>query len=232
MLKNLSIIILFSTNLIFCQNQAKIKYQFINYTKEFNSKTSKKKNPSYNALKIIEQFPFALILNNKISVFKIENTMSVGNNSNRSDLYKKMLPDTYIDLKNMIRYDLTEFSGKTFLVKEKVILNWVITDEEKYVKGYLCKKANLLNENNGTMTQAWFTLEIPLNIGPSYYFGLPGLVLETKTFNKNGNAYSGFIVYDIDLSNQKKVIIPNISTITEKEFIDILGVSRNSLNKN
>ncbi|MDF1695516.1 MAG: GLPGLI family protein [Saprospiraceae bacterium] len=57
-------------------------------------------------------------------------------------------------------------------------LNWKITNEQKEISGYNCKKAHL-EENPGVYV--WFTPEIAVNAGPYVFFGLPGLVLEANT---------------------------------------------------
>lgn len=57
--------------------------------------------------------------------------------------------------------------------------NWEITNEEKEINGYLCKKA--ISNLNGYHFEAWYTEEIPVSIGPEKFDGLPGLILYVKT---------------------------------------------------
>lgn len=52
---------------------------------------------------------------------------------------------------------------------------WNVTQEMKRIGGYLCYKAISSGEEKA---EVWFSPEIPLNFGPKYYNGLPGLVLE------------------------------------------------------
>lgn len=66
-------------------------------------------------------------------------------------------------------------------------LNWEITNKTKTIGGYTCYKAiatEKLFSRKGyyyyRKAVAWFTPEIPLNLGPKYYNGLPGLVLEIE----------------------------------------------------
>lgn len=57
--------------------------------------------------------------------------------------------------------------------------NWEITDEEKEINGYLCKKA--ITRIQGYHFEAWFTEDIPISTGPEKFDGLPGLILYVNT---------------------------------------------------
>lgn len=71
------------------------------------------------------------------------------------------------------------FMGKNIDFKGNINeLNWEITDEQKEISGYNCKKA-LLKDN--PQVSVWFTPEIAVSGGPYTFFGLPGLVLETDS---------------------------------------------------
>ena len=62
--------------------------------------------------------------------------------------------------------------GKDIYFKGKTqALEWVITDEQKKIKDYLCRKAYLKNDPS---TYAWFTTDIPIQGGPYIFLGLPG----------------------------------------------------------
>jgi GLPGLI family protein len=139
-----------------------------------------------------------------------------------------MLPKTYITFKNMMLFDSFEFSGQKFLVEEELDKNWSITNEIKNISGYKCQKAILKDkENNKIIAEAWFTREIALPIGPSYYAGLPGLILKVVRFNKaTGEEFESFVVEDIDLSPQKTIKLPKQKTITRDEFNETLNGTR------
>lgn len=55
---------------------------------------------------------------------------------------------------------------------------WEITQRQDTVAGYLCTQAEA--DFRGRHYRAWFTPEIPLNIGPWKFAGLPGLVLRAE----------------------------------------------------
>ena len=56
------------------------------------------------------------------------------------------------------------------------------TQESKKIGNYLCYKAIKTNTSTKgkSIDIAWFTPQIPVNFGPSSYFGLPGLILEVS----------------------------------------------------
>lgn len=67
-------------------------------------------------------------------------------------------------------------------------LDWEITNKTKKIGEYTCRQAKV-NEKlyawrDGSYfyrtTTAWFTPEIPVNFGPKYYQGLPGLILQIE----------------------------------------------------
>ncbi|PWJ38016.1 GLPGLI family protein [Sediminitomix flava] len=69
------------------------------------------------------------------------------------------------------------FIGKEINYKNKVnSLNWEITSEKRMIGGYECIKA--VTNNN---IIAWYTPKLPISCGPSFYNGLPGLIMEVDT---------------------------------------------------
>lgn len=66
-------------------------------------------------------------------------------------------------------------------------LEWKVTNKTKNIGGYTCyqavaserlfhRKGHYYNRN----VIAWFTPTIPINFGPTYYKGLPGLILQIE----------------------------------------------------
>ncbi len=101
----------------------------------------------------------------------------------------------------------TDLFGKAFLVKDSLkVYDWKLGNESKKIGNYTCYKATFEREvkqfsfstdkksekdsiadkkeevKKQTIT-AWYTPEIPVNIGPSNYWGLPGLILEVNDGN-------------------------------------------------
>ncbi len=79
--------------------------------------------------------------------------------------------------KNVLMYMSSPYSVANFIILDTVpIFDKEITDEEKEILGYKCKKGLLYMF--GDVAEVWFTTEIECNAGPDYYLGFPGLVLE------------------------------------------------------
>ncbi|MDH7445240.1 GLPGLI family protein [Aquimarina sp. 2201CG14-23] len=128
--------------------------------------------------------------------------------------------------------------SKMFLVKDTLThFNWKLENETKKIGNYTCYKATtkrtiqrLQNfSHNGeediepseeeiTVT-AWYTPEIPVNNGPSIYWGLPGLILEVNDGDQT------MLCNKIVLNPKKKVTIAEPTkgkTITESKFEEIM----------
>ena len=112
----------------------------------------------------------------------------------------------YKNAQDKISINETEMMGKFFLVTENLEnAKWKMSGESKKIGQYTCYKATYTkqveekvfsfgswNQTNGTNQAkkpkkmrdvevvAWFTPEIPVSSGPSWYQGLPGLILEVS----------------------------------------------------
>jgi len=72
---------------------------------------------------------------------------------------------------------LSKIGTKPFLVTDELpTIEWSITNESKYIKEYKCFKA--IGFFRGRKWEAWFTMFFPINVGPSKFQGLPGLIIE------------------------------------------------------
>uniref|UniRef100_UPI0040498D70 GLPGLI family protein n=1 Tax=Flavobacterium sp. TaxID=239 RepID=UPI0040498D70 len=114
---------------------------------------------------------------------------------------------TYRNIKEKKVVEETEFFSKEFLVSDSLrTFNWKIQNEQKKIGNYTCFKASVTipvsaeqlknyeknlkeQEKNGTqfmvikepkarVIEAWYAPEIPVNVGPDEYWGLPGLIME------------------------------------------------------
>ena len=112
----------------------------------------------------------------------------------------------YKNAQDKISINETEMMGKFFLVTEDLEnTKWKMSGESKNIGQYTCYKATYTkqveekvftfgswNQNNQTNQNkkpkkmrdvevvAWFTPDIPVSSGPSWYQGLPGLILEVS----------------------------------------------------
>lgn len=91
----------------------------------------------------------------------------------------------------------TEISGKPFLIKDEAKKpDWELGKEIKNIGNYTCFKATwtrdveemdfdsstneMSTKTVSKTTTAWYTLDIPVQHGPSSFWGLPGLILEIE----------------------------------------------------
>ena len=121
-------------------------------------------------------------------------------------LYKNLADQTYA-LE-------TEVFDKKFLVSGTLELpQWELTDETKKIGTYKVQKAIYRVEEKvlafgkdemvtkSSEVEAWFTMDIPISSGPSYYWGLPGLILEVK------NGATSYICERISLNTGAELVI-------------------------
>lgn len=72
--------------------------------------------------------------------------------------------------------------GKQFLISQVTETGqWKMTNEEKIIVGYTCKKA--IKYDGDKKIIAWYASEILVASGPSMYSKLPGLILEVNSNN-------------------------------------------------
>ena len=106
----------------------------------------------------------------------------------------------YKNIQDKVTVNETEMMGKFFLITDPIENpKWKMTGETKQIGQYTCYKATYEKEvqevvfsfgsqaqgQNNKKTKkvevvAWFTPEIPVATGPSWYQGLPGLILEVS----------------------------------------------------
>jgi len=122
----------------------------------------------------------------------------------------------YKELKNdLMLFKLTN-SNINFDGKDKLVQwNWEITDENKIINGYKCKKA-VSKEFNGKFI-AWFTEDIPIKAGPEKFDGLHGLILYINT------GFIEFTAEKIEILTEEIIIVKPIlpsKTVTFSEMFD------------
>lgn len=110
------------------------------------------------------------------SLSEIKNIREAFIDQNAGGLYKNQKTNEYVSEADVF--------GEKFLIIDKLQnYHWKFTEEVRTVGGYQVKKANAMI--NGEEVTAWFTTEIPVKDGPGDYYGLPGLIIEVNTFDKN-----------------------------------------------
>lgn len=107
-------------------------------------------------------------------------------------VHKVILPDEdtyYKDIKNNVfRQECADPEGGYSLKDKLREFNWELTGETAVIKGYKCKKATAVVTskylNRSFPVYAWYCEAIPVSDGPSFYWGLPGLIIEVNMDNK------------------------------------------------
>jgi len=152
----------------------------------------------------------------------------------------------YKNLKDKRYTRQIEAFSKEFLVKDTLkVYDWKLEDESKMIGEHLCFKATTTKEvpnirfnspnadsskkenpneseiakTKQIIVSAWYTPEIPINNGPSDYWGLPGLILELNEDN------TIFLCTKIIINPKESIEIkePNKGKIvSQKEFDKIL----------
>lgn len=99
---------------------------------------------------------------------------------------------------------------------------WKITDEQKKIGTYNCRKATL--DKDGRKWTAWFTTELPYKAGPRTLTGLPGVVLEAS--DADGEVrwlFNGLV--DNQPESKLYIRVPDkFSTVPAKKFKKILDI--------
>ena len=136
---------------------------------------------------------------------------------------KIMMDDTenihYKSFSTNTKFHQRGLMGKSFVVKDELEKHkWKITNEKIKYLDYECQKAVIETEDDFIV--AWFTPQIPLQIGPGGLHGLPGAILMVN-FNEGEREIMAQEVnfYELD---KKEIQIPNNGKkVSEEEFAKI-----------
>lgn len=104
--------------------------------------------------------------------------------------------------------------GKSFVVSDELVKHkWKITNEKIKYLDYECQKAVI--EEEGNFVVAWFTSEIPAQIGPAMYHGLPGAILMISV----NEGKREFKALEITLDEMEDLKIPSKGKkVSEEEY--------------
>lgn len=91
----------------------------------------------------------------------------------------KVKPHYITNLKNKkIQFQGLVFTTPYYVSEDLETINWQLQKDEKNIGNFKCQKATA--DFRGRHYTAWFTQEIPVNLGPWKFNGLPGLILEIR----------------------------------------------------
>jgi len=174
---------------------------------------------------------FYLIFDKNYSLFTSSNLMN--GKVRMSDGYARTISEIIFDNNEKIFYFesfITEIQEK-LCVKRKEIVNWQITDEKKNINNLECYRAIGIFESGKSKIRidAWFAPSIPYAYGPSYFNGLPGLVVMATEGDEYFLSLSE-INFNAELHKDSKTIPEKICTenvITYQEYTKILSETNN-----
>ena len=173
-----------------------------------NPRFASRKNYMNDMIKRNTEKDYLLEFNSTESTYKeIEKLETEGQGFNwMANYVGENIGKIYKNAQDKISINETEMMGKFFLVTEDLEnTKWKMSGESKNIGQYTCYKATYTkqveekvftfgswNQNNQTNQNkkpkkmrdvevvAWFTPDIPVSSGPSWYQGLPGLILEVS----------------------------------------------------
>jgi len=167
-----------------------------------------------------------LVSNGSSSLFR------QGSNFNKEDdIPRDEFGDFYIDTQknnldiHVIKdslFTMTYVDNDLYRVHEKLPnIKWNLNKkEEKIINGYTSYKAT--GKFRGREYTAWYTPEIPINIGPWKFNGLPGLILEISDSNKKFQWFVKEINYPYKGSiTSLESHQDDFSKVSLKEYVEI-----------
>ena len=131
-----------------------------------------------------QSFKKELLFKGKESIFQMmkgEGPENLDMASDDGSFRIKMVSDDtedilYLNSKEKKKVHQRGMMGKSFVVSDDMTkLKWKITAEKVKYLGYECQKAVIEEEDNFVI--AWFSSQIPVQVGPDMYHGLPGAIL-------------------------------------------------------
>lgn len=118
----------------------------------------------------------------------------------------------YFDTKTSLYYKKRGTTDIEHLVKiDKGNIKWSITEQEKVVGDLVYRKAftKVLIDANEYSVEVWFCPSIPVQFGPSFYNGLPGLIMETSAISDTSELNFSFKIRELKhIHTYSRVRIP------------------------
>lgn len=127
--------------------------------------------------------------------------------------------DIYIDMAKDSVFAQKYIVDKLFLIKDKYTpCDWTLTKEKKTINGKECTKATA---SGNIPVTAWFCTEIPLNVGPLGYLGLPGIIMQLDT-----PTYSYVLQEMVHLEDTPIFEVPTKGTVVSQETFNKLEAEK------
>lgn len=222
--------------LTYSQLNGTIKYTFSFEKIEDSKKTDKDKKDMMFALmektiQTLENAEFILKFNSDVSYYKsevmsLDNTMNIAGKGTFKD-YKEV----FCEAKLSELYYFSNLFGKEHLVKYPKF-NYTLYEEFKNINDIKTQKAIVIF-NQKQYAEVWFSLEHKLPYGPSVFYGLPGIILETTIFVNETYKYTykaNSIKFNLDKIEVKEKP-SNIKIKTDEEVQKTYKEARGNIGK-
>lgn len=110
-----------------------------------------------------------------------------------------------------------------YLLNEEVLcaekfplMNWELESETKLISNFLCSKA--ITYFRGRNYIAWYTVDLPIQVGPWKFNNLPGAILQV--YDETNNYSWSAIKISNNLEDEKLKLDKNLKKIALREFIE------------
>ncbi len=185
----------------------KVTYKYKEKLPDLNIEDEAEKAALMDILKADSEKTYQLEFSGNTSLYQEVIPPNISNNNKPTSFYKHGEQDgiLYIDAKQRTFTNKHEFMGKLFLITDELPqYHWKLINETKTIGKYTCYKAlfkktipqkasnkdskkkviNYIANDSSKTTKtekvitAWYTPQLPINLGPQTYHGLPGLILQ------------------------------------------------------
>jgi GLPGLI family protein len=147
------------------------------YERKINLHKKYKDNEGEYMAKLLEENKyrieqFELIFNDSLSIFQVLNEKTTDPLA-----WMTKRNTTLQNLKDSSKLVVCDISGQVNFVNcTPRIRTWKITNDERIIAGYKCRKA--IWEGEGEVKiYAWYSIEVIAPVGPEGFYGLPGAIL-------------------------------------------------------
>ncbi|TXI98513.1 MAG: GLPGLI family protein [Chryseobacterium cucumeris] len=215
------------------------------YSTSLNAQENKKIDITYlvtyttsNGFKAIDDTCHLTLLNNQ-SIFKGIKTekfskaftklLEKTNTISHTDLaqHRGGYPSIIIKNYNENNFDIIERIGDEYIGYKTQPLkkNWQLLPDTLTIQGVLCNKAIRTNGSSSEITvEAWYAGSIPIPDGPITEYGLPGLIMRTKT-SQGLEAQ----ILNINYNDISVIKIPSYSLTTKEKLTEIKAQHQKNL---
>jgi GLPGLI family protein len=119
---------------------------------------------------------FELLFKDSLGVFK-----PIENNAQDDFAWATMRNSCFYNIQNSNKLLLMNVMGKDLFVTDSLNkIQWKVTESTRKIAGLDCYRS-VWDKNDSTRIYAWFTIDIPVSMGPEGIEGLPGMILGLAT---------------------------------------------------